>query len=412
MTLKELKEIIAASQNKEWLQSYELVINYPHINYKAHLKGVASIYEFITDQADGFSKISDLPPELDKIRIRFIDAKGNLLRLISQKDINKGSWNNTLIGISSNHNNQPNFLYNSSEVEFLVKVFKERPEFFPGAFEYLAGSTLHLSQKGYLPGYFLAYEFASKDFSKIAERIETEKKSINTIRAGFQEKLGEAEAEVVEYLAKTNQKFDEYAKQIDVLKTEKNKTFDSWFGKTSGDFIQFNTDSIKKIKDLEDLYQQKLKLEAPAKYWNERAKKLRLEGYKWLGGLIAITLIAIGVLIWTLNEISVGTIEKIFQNTGTAIKWSVIYITLISFLAYAIRIFSKLTFSSFHLVRDAEEREQLTYVYLALQKEKGIDQTERHLIMQSLFSRADSGLLKDDASPTMPGNIVDQMIKR
>ncbi len=115
---------------------------------------------------------------------------------------------------------------------------------------------------------------------------------------------------------------------------------------------------------------------------------------------------------WTLNEISIGTIEKIFQNAGTAIKWSVIYITLFSFLAYAIRIFSKLTFSSFHLVRDAEEREQLTYVYLALQKEKGIDQTERHLIMQSLFSRADSGLLKDDASPTMPGNIVDQMIKK
>ena len=87
-------------------------------------------------------------------------------------------------------------------------------------------------------------------------------------------------------------------------------------------------------------------------------------------------------------------------------------ITLISFIAYAIRVISKLTFSSFHLVRDAEEREQLTYVYLALHKEKGIDQTERHLVMQSLFSRADTGLLKDDASPTMPGNIVDKFVTK
>ena len=45
-------------------------------------------------------------------------------------------------------------------------------------------------------------------------------------------------------------------------------------------------------------------------------------------------------------------------------------------------------------------------------KEKGVDVTERHLIMQSLFSRADSGLLKDEASPTMPGNIMDKFISK
>ena len=121
---------------------------------------------------------------------------------------------------------------------------------------------------------------------------------------------------------------------------------------------------------------------------------------------------AVGILVWVLDEVSKGTLSQIFQNTGTSIKWSVALITIISFLAFFIRTFSKLTFSSFHLVRDAEEREQLTYVYLALQKEKGVDQTERHLIMQSLFSRADTGLLKDEGSPTMPGNIADQLIRK
>jgi len=412
MTLKELKETIAASPNKDWLQNYTLSINYPHINYKATLKGVVNIYEFITAQADGYSAIQKLPDELNKIRERFINAKGNLLRLLSQANINRNSWNESLKGISENYNNQFNFLYDSPEIVFLIKTYQEKPELFPGAYEYLIGSTSRPSQKKFLDGYLLAYEFVSKEISSIAERKKAEEESILSIRNKFEEKLGEAEKEAVEYIANTNNKFEEYAKKIDSLTSEKNRAFTEWFDKTTKSFSDFNIDSQRKIKDFEELYQEKLKLEAPAKYWNDRARKLRNEGRWWLFGLIASVAVALCVLIWTLNEISVGTIEKIFQNTGTAIKWSVIYITMISFLAFAIRIFSKLTFSSFHLSRDAEEREQLTYVYLALKNEKAIDQTERHLIMQSLFSRADSGLLKDDSGPTMPGNIIDTVARR
>jgi len=414
MTLKELKENIAASPNKEWLQNYELEINYPHINYKTTLKGVVNVYEFFTDQAEGFSNITynkaQLPDELDKIRVRFINAKGNILQLISQNTINKSAWDNNLRGISAN--NPPVFLYESPETGFLLKTYQEKPDIFPGVYEYLIGSTSRVTQKNFLTGYLLAYEFTSKDFSLLAERKESEKKSILTTRTNFQEKLGEAQKEVIEYLSKTNQKFDEYAQNIDALKIEKEKIFNDWFKITSQGFSDFNIDSTKKIKDFEELYREKLKLEAPAKYWSDRAKKLRSEGNKWLIGLIVTILVGISLLIWSLSEISAGTLDKIFQNNGTAIKWSVVFITLISFIAFAIRIFSKLTFSSFHLVRDAEEREQLTYVYLALQKDKGVDQTERHLIMQSLFSRADSGLLKDDSGPTMPGHIIDQVTKR
>ena len=79
--------------------------------------------------------------------------------------------------------------------------------------------------------------------------------------------------------------------------------------------------------------------------------------------------------------------------------------TFISFLAYGIRALHKVAFSSFHLSRDSEEREQLTYVYLALIKENAIDEKDKNLIMQSLFSRAETGLLKDDSGPTMPNDM-------
>ena len=90
--------------------------------------------------------------------------------------------------------------------------------------------------------------------------------------------------------------------------------------------------------------------------------------------------------------------------------WSIVYLMFISFLAYGIRITHRVSFSAFHLARDAEEREQLTHVYLSLIKDNAISETERSLIMQSLFSRADTGLLKDDSSPTMPNDIISKLI--
>lgn len=57
--------------------------------------------------------------------------------------------------------------------------------------------------------------------------------------------------------------------------------------------------------------------------------------------------------------------------------------------------------------RDAKEREQLSYYYLSLIKAKAITDRERALIINSLFSRSDTGLLKGDSAPTMATNISD-----
>lgn len=69
-------------------------------------------------------------------------------------------------------------------------------------------------------------------------------------------------------------------------------------------------------------------------------------------------------------------------------------------------------FSSYHLARDAEERHTLTFFYLALLKDTDVSEENKKLILQSLFSRTDTGLLKDDSGPTMPSNdILSKLIK-
>jgi hypothetical protein len=53
-------------------------------------------------------------------------------------------------------------------------------------------------------------------------------------------------------------------------------------------------------------------------------------------------------------------------------------------------------------MRDAQEREQLTYLYLSLTDEAAIDKESRHIVLQALFSRSETGLLAQEHGPTMP----------
>src|SRR5262249_22741178 len=99
-------------------------------------------------------------------------------------------------------------------------------------------------------------------------------------------------------------------------------------------------------------------------YWKLRAKELKEQGWKSLYsviGLVGFACITLYLLLWLTPE---GMLKTFFHDDKSlAIRWSIIFITFISFLAFGARALLKVTFSSFHLARDAEERERLTYVY-------------------------------------------------
>lgn len=410
MTLSEFQEKIASSPQKEFYITFQFEMKIPSIEFNLPFTTLSALYEYVLEQIAGYESISNLPQEFEAVKNRFKNAKSTIITLFINNDINKQSWLNNLSFLSNS--NPILFPFNHPITEFLIELKKQNQVYYNSAYEYFSGNINNISSKQQFIGYILAYEFSNSINSKIVLRSDAEAKSLEKIRSEFHKKIIDAENELVKYLSLTNEKFTSSTASIDLFKSEKEKNLNDLLKKIEKEHNEFKTKSGTDITNLEKLYQEKLKLEAPATYWRLRARKLRIEGYWWLGGLVVLIGLSVGILIWFLNGLSAEEFEKIFQNTARSVKWSVALVTLISFLAFAIRAFSKLTFSSFHLVRDAEEREQLTYVYLALQKEAKIDPTERHLIMQSLFSRADSGLLKDDASPTMPGNIVDQMIKR
>ena len=108
---------------------------------------------------------------------------------------------------------------------------------------------------------------------------------------------------------------------------------------------------------------------------------------------------------WIFNTVFKG-------NSIAVVRWSIVFITLISLIAFSVRALTKYMFSSYHLARDAEERHTLTFFYLALLKDTDVKDEDRNLILQSLFSRVETGLLKDDSSPTMPNDVLSKLISK
>ena len=171
--------------------------------------------------------------------------------------------------------------------------------------------------------------------------------------------------------------------------------------------VYFN-ERDKRCAELEQLYGEKLALSQPANYWKALAKVYKKQGIIWLSlACVLAFIIIIGLVIFSI------IISKQISQDSTwleLVKSSAVTTVIAGIAIYLLRILIKMTLSSFHLSRDATERRLLSYFYLALNKQKAVSEKERGLVINSLFSRADTGLLKDSA-PTMTENVVDLLKK-
>lgn len=167
---------------------------------------------------------------------------------------------------------------------------------------------------------------------------------------------------------------------------------------------QFEQDYQERIKVLENTYTKLLQLKGPAEYWDELAKSYRGRGWWLLGVVGLIGVLVFGSLLALLFDCDKLPLLNHVKFDAVTVRASLIFIVLTSVAGYILHLFTRLSISSFHLARDYRERFQLTRVYLALIKDGDIQNEEstRQLILQSIFSRSDTGLLKGDHALTMP----------
>ena len=304
---------------------------------------------------------------------------------------------------------------------FLQNLYSNYPKYFSGALAVINGTVDYgqLGSADYFKGVFLALKFETQNTDTLSAE-EADRKSFTQFKTEFEnEKIG-IMTNFDSVIEATQTKADSEIENLKGL-------FDTWNLEYGSQLEELKSGAINEISkaniagksllkksldkkiQLEQTYREQMRFKAPAEYWKERATFLNAEGKKflhWLIGLVILGIVLLFSLLWFTPE---DMLISIFSDSpAKAVRWSIIFITMISLLFVGIQALKKAMFSSYHLARDAEEREKLTVFYLSLIKDSTITQEDRSLVLQALFCRADTGMLKDEASPTMPG-ILDKI---
>lgn len=197
---------------------------------------------------------------------------------------------------------------------------------------------------------------------------------------------------------------DEQHKEITTFIEAKHNEIQKQFDEQSKGLNEFRSsiniwqeEKEARLKNLEKTYKDKLSLEAPETLWYNRSKEYRGLAKCWTGVLIVAVLALVGaltVLVMAIHEYSLDAVQEI-----PLISKSFILVSIISFFVYIIRVLIKIVMSNHHLATEYEQKAALTRFYQALTfAGTDITKEERIIIIHSLFSKSDTGLVKTDSS--------------
>ena len=215
----------------------------------------------------------------------------------------------------------------------------------------------------------------------------------NNLVQPVSESIDNITKEAEEHFKQTADLIDKNDEKIKELFIEHSREVDEF----KHNLEQWQNNKETSIKILEDTYEKKLQLEAPERLWKERSKNYKVKTRWWMGGLgvfIVVLIFSAGNLLISIHDYLKGTEKDI-----PFISRSFIYVALISFLIYLIRIIIKIIISSQHMAMEYEQKEALTRFYQALvYNGKDVDKEERLIIFHALFSKTETGLVKTDNS--------------
>lgn len=249
-----------------------------------------------------------------------------------------------------------------------------------------------------LYGTLAAYEFNFQD-SDIVKRRKGEKISLGRIRKSFIEKTDNLFNEVDKKIRLFDEWEQKSKERSDRLNDAARRLCKAKIHRADRIFRENMEEWKDQVETLELTYEEKLKLEKPAQYWDTAASRHRSQGRMWSALLIVV--LSAGLLGGGAFFLSWLESERITLALAS-LQGVVLFGAIAALYAFFLRIIAKMVLSSFHLMRDAQERSQLTYLYLALTKDSDIGKESRDIVLQALFSRTDTGLLAGDSSPTMP----------
>lgn len=411
MELKEYLNALKSAEAKDWWESKETIIELPHLNIRESFTGIGDAYKFIHKQVELWSQIKSEFGPIKRSKENIIQLQEGFVEMLDRTKQAGNQLDNFYRSIITprlnNFQNQQLFLAGGAELSFLLEIEKnETGSTLQGAHIYFTSGNAPLNRFGnrdVLKGFIMAYEFDLGESSPVTLRRKKERTNFQKLKTDYLGSIQQSEDKVDLLLNKVENELNDLVIGFKDQESSLSTDFNAWFESLKISTQEFQTEKKERLNELETTYGENLKFEKPAQFWLDRGSKMQAQAWWAFVSLLGL----VGLASYLLYQILWQAPEEIYasffgKDKSAAIRWSIIFIALLSFIAYAIRSVAKVMFSSFHLARDAQERYTLTYFYLSLLKDSSVEKEDRKLIMQSLFSRSDTGLLKEDSGPTMP----------
>ncbi|WP_324270436.1 DUF6161 domain-containing protein [Fusobacterium polymorphum] len=254
----------------------------------------------------------------------------------------------------------------------------------------------------YYPAFYYLKEQFNIEFSNT--KMDNEINILKTELSTMEEIIPKRKNEILNYMKSTSNEFD-------IWKNDFKENINDW----RDEIDEWKEKMEKKLTILENTYREKLKLEEPEKLWNEKAKNYG-KAYK-LWGVFVILLS--GAIVYFVNKIITefyfnSRLDSISDNDVlNYFPKTFLFVGILSLALYVLRVFVKITLSNKHLQLECEQKAVLTRFYQALVYEgQNINENERLIIFNTLFSKTESGLIKLSDTPNEIENIISLLSKR
>lgn len=214
----------------------------------------------------------------------------------------------------------------------------------------------------------------------IENNIDAERVALSTLRNEWQTEYTKL-AEEVSFLKQKSES----------LKTEIENTQSD----QAQSFKEFIDDATKTRAALEKSYREDMAVKAPVEYWKQKNIRHWISAGFWL--------VSLGLCSWKILLLLKQEFTYLFEKEGMDHPdyWRLaVFVLSASLGIWLIRILVRLFLSNLHLASDASERVTMVKTFLSLMSEgKIVHEEDRRLVLQALFRQAQTGLLRDEASP-------------
>lgn len=362
---------------------------------------INQLKEFIDGEVEFWSKCKE--GRASEIRSHFNNIKSDLNYFFNYCNQNNDYSANDYLNRVLNNLGCKRFPLVFSETQvgkFILEQYNVSHQYANAAVDYIfniSNSLSNVSDKKYFKGILEAYKYENQEvaFTKLEDN--------------FNESILDIKEKIIKVHDNLYRVSQEYHQNLIESYNDFSGDISSWRDTIKSEVESYLNEKVNKFKDLEISYKEKLKLEAPIDYWDKLYNEYNKKGKTWTTVAVITSVVMIILLMIILYNVPSQLNVTLDSFSFQSLRATLILALLVSIGVYLIRLFTKLALSAYHLSRDAKERYQLTYVYLSLINEGKISDQDRTIVLQALFSRADTGLLKGDSSPTLPDGIFNQL---